>query len=137
MAQELRGVIESAAAVLHARPDGPEVIACEDGGGFLTQYARLLRGGQPPRLSVLDTRMAGLPAMAAALGARSVERGLGLPPIPILFHTADGTSDEMRQMLARVGRAVHLQRLADLPVEEQARRLAIAVEKLLVQLGGK
>ena len=40
-------------------------------------------------------------------------------------------------MLARVGRAVHLQRLADLPVEEQARRLAIAVEKLLVQLGGK
>ena len=137
MAQELRGLVEAAATALQARPDGPEVIACEDGGIFLTHYARLLRAGQPPRLCVLDTRLPGLPAMAAGLGARAVERGLGLPPVPILFHTAEGASDELRQMLGRVGRAVHLQRLAELPLEEQARRLSIAVEKLLVQLGGK
>lgn len=137
MAQELRALVDVTAATLQARPDAPEVVGCDDGALFLTQYTRLLRAGQTPRLCVLDTRLPGLPTLAIALGVRAVERGLGIPPTPILFHTAEPASDELRQLLTRVGRAVHLQRTAELPVEEQGRRLTIAVEKLLVQLGGK
>jgi len=135
--QEVRGVAELAGAALQAKPDAPEFVTCEDGGLFLTQFTRLIRAGQPPRLCVLDLRAPGLGAAVAAYGARAVERGLGLAPTPILFYTAEPAGDELRQLLSRIGRAVHLQRGVELPEEEQARRLSIAVEKLLAQLGAK
>lgn len=137
MAQEVRALVDHCASALQARPDAPEVVACEDGGQFLTHYTRLVRAGQAPRLCIFDPRLGGLPALAVGLGVRAVERGLGLPPTPLLLHTAEAATDDIRQLLGRVGRAVHLQRPADLPVEEQARRLGIAIEKLLAQLGGK
>jgi hypothetical protein len=138
MAQELRSVVELTTTALQADANAPDVVACDDGALFLTQFTRLVRAGQAPRLSILDPRLAGgVSGAAAAIGARSVERGLGLSPIPILFHTAEPAGDELRALLGRVGRAVHLQRNVDLPVEEQSRRLAIAIGKLLLQIGGK
>jgi hypothetical protein len=138
MAQELRSIVDLTTTALQADSNAPDVVACDDGALFLTHYARLLRAGQAPRLSVLDPRVTGsVSGAAAAIGARSVERGLGHPPIPILFHTAEPAGDDMRALLGRVGRAVHLQRNAELPAEEQSRRLAIAIGKLLQQIGGK
>lgn len=138
VAQELRSIVDLTTTALQADPNAPDVVACEDGALFLTQYTRLLRAGQAPRLSILDPRLGGsVTGAAAAIGARSVERGLGIAPIPILFHTAESAGDEMRALLGRVGRAVHLQRNAELPLAEQGRRLAIAIGKLLQQIGGK
>jgi len=138
MAQEQREIVDLTTVALQADANAPDVVACDDGALFLTHYARLLRAGQAPHLSVLDLRVPGnVSGAAAAIGARSVERGLGQSAIPILFHTAESAGDDLRALLGRVGRAVHLQRNAELPAEEQSRRLAIAIGKLLQQIGGR
>lgn len=137
VAQENRALIDRTAASLGATPDNPEVLGSEDGMRFLTHFTRLARAGAPPRLCVIDDPLLGLGGPVAALCARAVERGLGLAPTPFLFYTPRAADDELKHLLSRVGRAVHLARSADLPVEEQSRRLTIAIEKLLVQLGGK
>ncbi len=137
IAQDNRGLMELTAANVGRQANPPEVIVCEDGALLLTQFTRLARSGQGPRLCVVETELKGLTGVVAAYSMRAVERGLGHGPVPILFYTPEPASDEFKQLLSRVGRAVHLQRATDLPVEELARRLAIAIEKLLAQLGGR
>ncbi len=115
---------------------GPEVVWCDSGTKLVSVYARLAKARKPPVLSVLEVGLGPLDGRAAAQAMRAIEKGLGQPPVPILFYTTAPADDELRGFLSRLGRAVHLQKAADLPTEELAKRLAIAVKRLLAKLGG-
>lgn len=115
---------------------GHEVVVCEDGFKCVSVFARLARARNLPALVILDIQMPAITGMSVARAMRAMERGLGLEPTAILFFTVQGADDQLRGWLSELGRAVHLQKGSDTQVEEQARRLSVAVERLLKQLGG-
>jgi hypothetical protein len=137
LADDGRALGDALRPVLRQKPDLPEVLTAEDGAAYVTEFTRAARAGESPRLCIINTRLPKLEGRAAALAQRSVERGLGVGPVPIFFYTGDPADDEFKAFLTRCGRAVHFVRVLDLPMEEQARRLGVAIEKLLLQLGGR
>jgi CheY-like chemotaxis protein len=115
---------------------GPDVVWCDTGTKLVSVYARLAKAKKPPVLSVLELGLASLDGRATAQTIRAIEKGLGQPPVPILFYTTAPADEDLRGFLSRLGRAVHLQKAADLPPEELAKRLSVAVKRLLAKLGG-
>jgi len=136
LAEDSRMMAELTADQLRQRPEFPASVVCDDGFRALSVFTKLQRSGQPPSLVILDMHMPRIGGATTALAMRAVERGLRAPTAPILFYTVDVADEQLKGLLGRVGRAVHLQKAGDARVEEQARRLVVAVERLLAQLRG-
>jgi len=132
-----RAFTEALSAALREQPAMPPLVSVADGAAALGEYLRAHRAGAAPRLVIADLALPRLDGRATALALRATERGLATPPAALLLYTAEAAGDELKALLSRCGRAVHLQRPTALPVAEQARRLMIAIEKLLAQLGGR
>jgi CheY-like chemotaxis protein len=126
-----------AAQAIGGLPDAPKVVPVRDGARCLTAYTKLTKANQPPLLIVLDTSLPRIEGRAAALMVRAIERGAGKSPTAILFYTTEAADNELKALLKQLGRAVHMQRPPTDGPADAARRLGVAVGKLLAQLGGK
>lgn len=131
------GLAEHLSVGLSKVADAPDVVGFTDGAELVAAFVRLVNAGQPPQLVILDTALARISGHGTALAVRAIERGLGAQPAAILLYTADSPDDALRHLLASLGRAVHLQRPADLSPKDQGKRLAVAVERLMAQLKGQ
>jgi hypothetical protein len=127
---------ERTVEALKADATAPEVVWCDTGVKLVSVFARLAKMKKPPVLAVLEVELPMLGGAAAAQALRAIEKGLGLPATPLLFYTTSPADEAFRGFLSHVGRAVHLQKAADVPPDEQAKRLAVAVKRLLAKLGG-
>ena len=87
-------------------------------------------------LVVLDEDLPRVSGRSTALAVRALERAFDLKPTALLLYTEEPADDELKAFLAGLTRAVHLRRRAELPPEEQAKRLGKAVDRLLKQLRG-
>jgi CheY-like chemotaxis protein len=130
-------LVEALGASLRDHPAMPPLVGAGDGATLLAEYVRAHRAGTPPRLVIVDLALPRLDGRATALSLRAAERGLASPPAALLFYTVEAATDDLKALLSRCGRAVHLQRPTALPLAEQVRRLTVAIEKLLAQLGGR
>ncbi len=134
---EEAGLAPFAPTLLGDAADAPKVVPVQDGARCLTAFTKLVKARQPPLLVVLDDPLPRVTGRGTATAMRAIERGLGLKPTPVLFYTAEAADESLKALLSKLGRAVHLQRPADEPPAEQARRLGVAVGRLLAQLRGK
>lgn len=112
-----------------------QITPCVDGISLLAEYVRRLRAKQPPVMLVCEFELAGLSGQAAIRAIRAAERGLGVDPVPILAYAAQRADQALTAFIGQVGHLVHLRRPDTTPPDEQARRLDIALGKLLTQLG--
>ena len=114
---------------------GCGVSAVTGGATLVGEYARCLRAGTPPAMIVSELALDEVDGRTAIRGIRAVERGLGMPPVPILAYAACRADDELSSFLQQMGHVVHLNRPSSAAVDDQARRLDQALERLLEQLG--
>lgn len=112
-----------------------QITPCVDGISLLAEYVRRLRAKQQPAMVVCEFELAGLSGQATVHAIRAAERGLGADPVPILAYADQRVDDEVTGFINQVGHLVHLRRPSASPAPEQARRLEIALGKLLTQLG--
>jgi CheY-like chemotaxis protein len=112
----------------------PPVVAVADGALAVGRFVEAARGGTPPALVVVDDALPRVGGRGVVRAIRAVERGLGLAPTAVLLYSAAPADEDIRLFLREVGRAVHLQRPAEHPLAEQARRFALASQRLLAQL---
>ena len=131
------GALSETAQQQLAGDDTVSVVPLADGARCLGAFTKLARAGRPPLMVALAPPLARVDGPALALSIRAVERALRVErPTPLLLYT-DEPGDAARPLIGQLGRAVHLQRPADQPSEEQGRRLGVAITRLLSQIRGK
>lgn len=131
------GLAEPLTVSLSRQQDPPDLVAFQDGAALVAAFVRFLQADQPPQLIIVDQEIAKISGAGTALAVRAIERGQGAAPAAILLYTAAAADDQLKALLGSLGRAVHLQRPTDVPPKEQAKRLAVAVERLMAQLQGR
>ena len=114
----------------------PAVEVRENGSRCIHALTGLLKAGTPPALVVLDLNQQTLGAESTGRAIRAVERGFEAAPTPIVLYVDARVDDRFRSLLSELGRTVHLRKNGDAPRDEQAHVLAVAIERLLAQLGG-
>jgi len=133
---ERTGLAGAARQVVAGLPGAPELVALDDGAKCVGAFTKLAKAGHPPVLVVLDEDLPRVSGRSTALAVRALERAFDLKPTALLLYTEEPADDELKAFLAGLTRAVHLRRRAELPPEEQAKRLGKAVDRLLKQLRG-
>lgn len=114
-----------------------DLVGVGDGARCVVAFTKLLRAGKPPLLAVLDDDLARIDGEGCARSMRAIERAFDADPVAILFYADQPADDARKALLGQLGRAVHLQRKTDEPVEAQAKRLAKALAKLVSQVRGQ
>jgi len=143
MATQRIFLVENAGLADHARqalalvPDAPELVALDDGAKCLGAFVKLLHAGKGPLLLILDDPLPRIGGRGTALAVRAIERAVDAKPTAILFYSDGPSNDELKAVLSNVTRAVHLQRKPSLSEEDQAKRFANAIGRLLAQVRGK
>jgi CheY-like chemotaxis protein len=113
---------------------GREVVACESGPALLTEYVRRIRAGKPISLVVLDIVMPTMDGTSSGLALRAVEKGFGLPPVPILFLSGLRADEALRKAMERCVPALYLNKGKDAAPPRLARRLKELIPQLLASL---
>lgn len=131
------GLAEPLGVAMSRQSAPPELVAFKDGALVVAAFVRFLKAQQLPQLIVLDGALNKITGKGVALAVRSIERGLGATPTAILLYTPEVADNALKELLGSLGRAVHLQRPSELPVKEQGKRLAVAIERLVAQLRGQ
>ncbi|MCB9525862.1 MAG: hypothetical protein H6702_21170 [Myxococcales bacterium] len=130
------GLAEPGSALLQRLQDAPELVAVTDGMAGVERFTQLVARGTPPLLVVVDEVLPRIAGRNVLRAIRAVERAFGLQPTAALLYASAPADESMKAFLSEVGRAVHLVRPADQPIQEQARRFVLASRKLLSQVRG-
>lgn len=112
----------------------PEVMAVTDGAAAVRRFIKEVREGRAPALLVVDDPLPYIGGRGVVRAMRAIERGMGLTPTAVLLYSAQPADEELKGFLKEVGRAVHLVRPLEQPIAEQARRFALASQRLLAQV---
>jgi CheY-like chemotaxis protein len=112
----------------------PEVLPVSDGGAAVRRFLQEVRAGRPPALLVVDDVLPYIGGRGVVRAVRAIERGLNLAPVAVMLYSAQAADEDLKAFLKEVGRAVHLARSLDQPLAEQARRFALASQRLLAQV---
>ncbi len=139
MATERILMAESGGLAALAKPviaagGGPEIVGVQDGARCVAAFTKLCQASRPPVLIILDEPLKRIGMRATALALRAIERAYEMSPTAMLFYTEAPAGEDLKSALAQIGRAVHLQRPAGQASQEQAQRLAVAVDRLLAQV---
>lgn len=123
----LREVIKDAlaeAGVSH------EVKTCGNGEEFLQAMADGIWREHLPDLAILDVGMPVLNGYYTAIALRSIERGLRVPPTPIVFFTAHACDETFRKVLDYTQPARYLNKGVDAVPARVAERLVQVLASL-------
>lgn len=116
----LREVIKDALAEAGV---SSEVQTCGNGEEFLQAMADGIWREQLPGLAILDVGMPVLNGYYTAIALRAIERGLRVPPTPIVFFTAHACDETFRKVLDYTQPARYLNKGADAAPTRVAERL--------------
>lgn len=129
---------EVATQHLAGQDSSVDIVPLSDGARCIGAFTKLARVRKPPLMVVLSGPLDRVDVPGVALSIRAIERATGAEKAtPLLLYTPEAADDDFKAFLKSLGRAVHLQRPVDQRPDEQGRRLANAVMKLLAQVRGK
>ncbi len=133
---EHAGLAADARAAVQAIPNGPDLLAMDDGAKGIGAFTKLASAGAPPVLVVLDEALPRISGRATARAIRAVERACDLPPTAILVYSEGAADADLKAFLAEVTRAVQMPRKPSASPEERQRRIGTAIQRLLAQVRG-
>ena len=109
------------------------VTACKDGAEFLEVFTGALLRRRPPGFLVLDVQMPIINGVHAALGARAIERGFAVGPIPIVFFSVAQCDDNLRRVLQHCAPAGYLNKQTAPTPEAIGDRLAAILRRMTLK----
>ncbi len=107
-----------------------EVKTCGNGEEFLQTMADGIWRERLPDLAILDVGMPVLNGYYTAIALRSIERGLRVPPTPIVFFTAHACDETFRKVLDYTQPARYLNKGIDAAPARVAERLVQVLASL-------
>ena len=128
------GLADAVFMLLERMSNAPELVAISDGMEATVAFTKMIASGRPPAIVVLDESIPRITGRAMVRTFRSIERAFSQPSTPVLLYSSSPADASMKSFLSEVGRAVHLARPIDKPMEEQARRFVLATRKLISQV---
>ncbi|MEK7851279.1 MAG: response regulator [Deltaproteobacteria bacterium] len=108
-----------------------EVVGCHDGVDFLSTFIRKLKEENSISLVILDVAMPLLNGVNAAIALRAVEKGLNIPPTPILFFTAQKCDENFQKVLTYCKPAEYVNKGISSTPDQLASRIKQVTIKLL------
>jgi CheY-like chemotaxis protein len=106
------------------------VRSCGNGEEFLQAMAEGIGQQRVPDLAILDVGMPVLNGYYAAIALRAVERGLKVPPTPIVYFTARACDETFKKVLEYTQPARYLNKGADAAPPRIAARLVQVLASL-------
>ncbi len=106
------------------------VQSCGNGEEFLQAMAEGIGQRRPPDLAILDVGMPVLNGYYAAIALRALERGLKVPPTPIVYFTARACDETFKKVLEYTQPARYLNKGADAAPPRIAARLVQVLASL-------
>lgn len=107
-----------------------EVMACENGGKFLTLITKDLMTGTRPGLVMLDVVMPILNGINAAVALRAVEAAFGGGKVPLLFFTVKACDEAFRKVMQYCSPAMYINKGNDAGPDQMQERILTVVGKL-------
>lgn len=108
-----------------------EVIGCHDGVDFLSTFTKKLKEENSVSLVILDVAMPLLNGVNAAIAMRAVEKGLNIPPTPIMFFTAHKCDENFQKVLTYCKPAEYVNKGVSSTPDQLASRIKQVTIKLL------
>lgn len=110
-----------------------EVLACENGGDFLTQFTQDLINHVRPGLIMLDVVMPILNGINAAVALRSIETAFAADKVPLLFFTVKPCDEAFRKVMQYCSPSMYINKGSDAGPETIRERVKRVVSRLWVE----
>lgn len=110
-----------------------EVVSSNDGFDFISAFTGKVKEKQAVSLIVLDVAMPMLNGVNAAMAIRALEKGINLPPAPILFFTSQKCDEYFQKVLSFCTPANYVNKAVSSTPELLASRVSHVARALLNQ----